>query len=84
MSRHRSALGPSHIFPGAGVATVEIAPEQPALVAETPAPTPSAPEWSPSMKKAELLAVAVAKGLTLDATATKAEIVSALEAASAR
>jgi hypothetical protein len=36
------------------------------------------------MKKADLLAVAAAKGLSLDATATKAEIVSALEAASAR
>ena len=82
MTHHRSALGPSHIFPGAGVA-----PES-ALVAQSAAPvdespTP-APVWSPSMKKADLLAVAAAKGLSLDATATKAEIVSALEAASAR
>lgn len=80
---HRSALGPSHIFPGAGAATVEAVPAQPETPAVVEAPAPVV-EWTPSMKKSELLAVAVAKGLNVGTSSTKAEIVSALEAASAR
>lgn len=40
---------------------------------------PESVHWDPSMKKADLLAAATALGLTLEATATKAEIVAALK-----
>jgi hypothetical protein len=77
----RFAIGPSHIFPGAGISP---APEIPAAVevasAEPVAAEPAKSEWDASMKKAELLAIATAKGLAVTAASTKAEIVSALEA----
>lgn len=64
------------------VAPVE---ESPAAEVEAPAVVvaPEAVEahWDASMKKADLLAVAEAKGLDLPATATKGEIIAALKAA---
>jgi len=80
----RFAIGPSHIFPGAGAppapetlvaATVEVASAEP--VAAEPEKTAA---WDASMKKAELLAIATAKGLSVTAASTKAEIVAALGA----
>jgi hypothetical protein len=79
----RFAIGPSHIFPGAGAppapetlvaATVEVASAEP-VAAE-----PTKVAWDATMKKAELLAIATAKGLSVTAASTKAEIVAALGA----
>ena len=80
MSR-RSAIGPSHIFPGAG--SVEAAPEVAPVAAVSPSSVETAagetPTWSASMKKAELLAVALGKNLPVTSASTKAEILAALE-----
>lgn len=78
MSR-RSAIGPSHIFPGAGM--VETTPEVAPVAAVSPSSVEAAetPAWSASMKKAELLAVALGKNLPVTAASTKAEILAALE-----
>lgn len=77
----RFAIGPSHIFPGAGVSPVS---ETPAAVevasAEPVAAEPAKVAWDASMKKAELFAIATTKGLAVTASSTKAEIVAALEA----
>jgi hypothetical protein len=40
---------------------------------------PTGPSWDPSMKKADLLAIALAKGLTLSPTASKTDILNALK-----
>ena len=83
MSR-RSAIGPSHIFPGAG--TVETTPEVAPVAAVSPSSVEAAtveaaetPAWSASMKKADLLAIALGKNLPVTAASTKAEILAALE-----
>jgi len=39
------------------------------------------PAWDPDMKKADLLAFAIANGVDVQPTATKAEIVAAIKAA---
>lgn len=81
----RSAIGPSHIFPGAG--SVELTPEAvpvaavssssvEATIVETAGETPA---WSASMKKAELLSIALGMGLPVTKASTKAEILAALD-----
>ncbi len=73
----RSAIGPSHIFPGAG--SVELTPEAvpvAATIVETAGETPA---WSASMKKAELLSIALGMGLPVTKASTKAEILAALD-----